>query len=256
MKLTRPICYLDIESTGTDPVEDQIIEMAIAMKAPDGKKRRWVQGFKPTVPIKPGATEKHGRTDADVANNPPFSQFAQQVVDVLAGKDLCGYNLWRLDLPMLDEELRRCGLKLDLEGVEVIDCFGIFAKKEARTLSDAVRKYTGKDHDGAHGAWADAVVLDAVLAGQLEAYPDLADLSIEKLAEYSRVGDVVYADLAGKLYYDADGDMCFSFGKSKGRKVADDVDYARWMLSRNFPGSTRDALAKELRRLEEDGIDT
>ena len=249
MNLTRPICYIDIESTGTDPVEDQIIEMAIAMKAPDGRKRRWVQGFKPTVPIKPGATAKHGKTDADVAGCPPFSEFAQQIVEALAGKDICGYNPWRLDLPMLDEELRRCGLKLDLDGVEVIDCFGIFSKKEPRTLADAVKKYTGKEHVDAHGAWPDAVVLDGVLAGQLEMYPDLAEMSLEKLAEYSRIGDVVYADLAGKLYYDADGDMCFAFGKSKDKKVSDDAGYARWMLGRDFPGSTRDALAEELERL-------
>ena len=150
---------------------------------------------------------------------------------------------------MLDEELRRCGLKLDLSDVEVIDCFGIFSKKEPRTLTDAVKKYTGQEHAGAHGAWADAVVLDSVLAGQLAMYPDLAALNLEKLAEYSRIGDVVYADLAGKLYYDADGDMCFAFGKAKDRKVRDDPGYARWMMSRDFPGSTRDALAEELERL-------
>jgi hypothetical protein len=64
-----------------------------------------------------------------------------------------GYNV-RFDLSMVDEELRRCGLKLDLTGVNVIDALGIYQKKDPRNLSAAVMKYCGRSHDDAHGAAA------------------------------------------------------------------------------------------------------
>ena len=57
-------------------------------------------------------------------------------------------------------------------------------------------------------------------------------------------------DLAGKLYRDSDGDVCFEFGKHRGEKVRGNGSYVDWMLTKgNFPGSTREALEAELARV-------
>lgn len=249
MNLEKPIAFIDIESTGADPVKDRIIEFGAVVLMPDGTRREWAQRFNPGIPISPEAAEVHGITDADVADCPPFSEHAVRIVLAIRNKDLGGYNLRRFDLPILDEELRRSGHRLELDGVRVIDCFGIFSKKEPRKLEDAVRRYCGREHEGAHGALADAGATLDVLLGQLEAHSDLAQMKADELATFSQISEQRSADVAGKLYIDSDGDACYAFGKHKDRKVKDEPGYAEWMLTKDFPGSTREALEMELEKI-------
>jgi DNA polymerase-3 subunit epsilon len=251
MKLDRPIAFLDLESTGIDPATARIVDFAVVVLAVDGSRSEWHQRFNPGMPIPPDATAVHGIADADVVNCPPFVKSAKGIQTDLRGKDLAGYNLRGFDLPLLDEELRRCGLKLDLDDTRVIDCCGIFRKKEPRKLEDAVRRYApffAGHHP--HDASSDVLATVEVFQGQLAAHPDLAAMTISDLAEYSRMSDRKEADLAGKLYIDADGDLCFGFGLHVNQKVKLHGDYADWMLRKDFPGSTLDCLRAELRRLE------
>ena len=149
--LTRPLASIDVETTGTDSETDRIIDFAVTVLHPDGSRTRWECRFDPEMPIPPEATEVHGIKDSDVVGCPKFAVHAKRILAGLAGKDLIGYSLWRLDLPILDAEARRCGLKLDIANVRVIDCFAIFSKREPRALEDAVRKYCGREHEGKHG---------------------------------------------------------------------------------------------------------
>lgn len=242
MKLERSICFLDTETTGLNPITDRIIEFAAVVLNPDGTRSEWVQRFNPGIPILSEATEIHHITDADVADCPPFSAHARQINLALQGKDLGGYNLRRFDLQILDTEMRRCGMKLNMDGVHVIDCYGIFAKRESRKLEDAVRRYCGREHVDAHGSLADAGATADVFWGQLQAYPDLAAMDLSTLAEFSQADEVKYADLAGKLYYDGDGHICYAFGQHKDCKVKDQIGFAKWCLSKDFHGSTKDVL--------------
>ena len=244
------IVFIDCETTGVDAQADRIIELGMVCVV-DGERKRWCKRFNPGMPIPPTATEVHGIADADVANEKPFSVYAHIVHRALAGKHLAGYNLWRLDLPVIDTHLRESGLKLDLTGVLVIDAAAIFFKREPRTLADAVRKYCGREHDGKHGAAADAEATMDVLAGELLVYEDLAAMSLQDLAEYARLAERRPADLAGKLTYDAENRLCYAFGKFKGVPVLDEPSYAEWMLRCDrppFPGSTCELLEYELHK--------
>lgn len=279
MILTRPLASIDIETTGTDPVMDRIISFGVVVLHPDGKRNSFQQMFNPGISISPSAMAVHGITDAMVVDKPPFRDFAAKICKGLEGKDLLGYNLRSLDLPMLDEELRRCGMVLDLGGgkcpagchegtagdgrrcykcdgygsipaVNIIDAFGIFAKKEPRDLTAAVKKFCNRDHAGAHGALADAAATVDVLLGQLCMY-DMDAMPIDELATFSKRDELDFVDLSGKLYRDADGDVCFNFGaKTRGKKVRQEIGFAHWVMGKDFPGSTKDALRAEMERLE------
>ncbi len=252
MKLHRPLAVIDIEGTSLDVSESRIVEFACAVLKPDGSRMNWVQRFKPDIPIPAEATAVHGITDADVAGCPPFKDYAAKILKGLEGKDIGGYNLRGYDLPVLDEEARRAGLRLSIEGVNVIDAFGIFSNKEKRDLSSAVQKYCGRSHEGAHGAGPDAQATADVIEAQLSFYPDLAEMSLADLAKFSMRGDFEAADLAGKLHFDAEGKICYSFGKNKGSRVEDEPGFGLWMLRQRtppFPGSTVEVLTAELRRI-------
>ncbi len=255
MKLHRPLAVIDLESTGLDPVESRILELGVVVLSPDGSVNSWAQRFNPECPIPSESSAIHGITDADVLDCPVFEVWAPRIWKAIQGKDIAGYNLWSLDLPLLDESLRRFGLKLNLDGVHIIDACGIFMNKEGRKLTDAVKKYCGRDHEDAHGAMADAAATLEVIHGQLQAYPDLGEMDLPTLAAFSRRNSEdgrQPVDLAGKLYRDADGDVRYAFGKARDQKVRENPGFGDWMLRQNnpgFPGSTVDALCVEFERL-------
>lgn len=51
-------------------------------------------------------------------------------------------------------------------------------------------------------------------------------------------------DLAGKFTRNDAGEIVWSFGKHKGTKVTDQVEYARWVYKAEFPRNTKNILAK------------
>lgn len=245
-KFPRDLVVLDTETTGVDPVKDRIVELGVTVHGTDGSRKYWEKRFNPGVPIPAEASAIHGISNEDVAECCGFSVWAPKILASLQGRDIAGYNLRRLDLPLLDEEFRRCGLKWDWRKSNIIDAAGIFFAKEQRNLAAAVQKYCGRSHEDAHGALPDAEATLDVLLAQLELYPDLASLDVPAVAQFSRMGDKDWADLACKLYRDTDGDLRYGFGKSKDAKVRVDPGFGYWMLGKDFAGDTKDILRAEL----------
>ncbi len=250
MNLTRPLLFLDLEATHIDVMESRIVEIGVSILHPDGtiNPNGWSKRFNPGIPIPSEATEIHGISDADVADCPPFLSIAPSLAARIAGKDLAGFNLRRYDLPVLDEELRRCGFKLDLTGVHVIDAYGLYCKTDRRDLTSYIEKYAGRAHDGAHGAAADASGTLEGLMGQLTVHDALHAMSLPELAAHSLLTDHAPADIAGKLYRDAEGVLRFNFGTHIDAPVLEWSGYVDWMDKNGFPGSTMDLIDEEFAR--------
>ena len=68
LKLTRPICFFDLETTGIDVGKDRIVEISIFKVFPNGNKESKTWLVNPTIPIPPQTTAVHGITDEKVAN--------------------------------------------------------------------------------------------------------------------------------------------------------------------------------------------
>ena len=251
LRLERPLACFDIEATGTDPGRARILSLAIAKVHPDGRTEQFDEMFNPGIPIPPESIKVHGITDADVEDRPRFNHRASAILAIVSGCDLLGYNLRQFDIPLLWEELYRSGgYQWDLSGARVIDPAAIFKKKCPRTLSDAVREYCGREHEGAHGSLDDALATIEVMIGQLARYEDLHSMSVAELAEYSMLETRPRADLAGKLTIDPDGDLVYNFGQSRGEKVRDNIGFAYWMLKKEFPAHTLMVVRNEIARLK------
>ena len=95
IRLERPLVILDLETTGTDPQKDRIVEISLLKIALDGTQEHWTSRVNPGIPIPKEATAVHGVTDADVADEPSFEQLADSVLAWIEGCDLCGFNLKR-----------------------------------------------------------------------------------------------------------------------------------------------------------------
>lgn len=254
MQLARSLVVCDLETTDAEASTCAIFEYGAVLMRPDGSRQSYSMRFKPWKPITPEAEEVTKVTNAMVENCPPFKDYVEKIWKSLQNKDLAGFNINRFDIVCLDQELRRASgdrLRLNPAEFKVIDAYGIFAKKHPRDLTAAVSHYLGKDHEGAHGAVADAEATAEIILAQYAQYPDLREMSFSEMADYSRMSEFPPVDLAGKLYRDADGYACFNFGKNQGQRVCDQPGYCRWMSEHDFPGSTMMAIEEELDRCDD-----
>ena len=109
------IAGLDLESTGTDPANDRIVEVAVVvMELETGLTRmRFERRVNPGMHIPAGALEVHGISDADVLGAPPFRHIAGGMVALLTRVDLIvAHNGESFDGPLLAHEIARSGVTL------------------------------------------------------------------------------------------------------------------------------------------------
>ena len=251
LKLSKPICFFDLETTGIDIGKDRIVEISIFKVFPNGNKESKTWLVNPTIPIPPQTTAVHGITDEKVANEPTFNELASAVYNMIKDSDLAGFNSDRFDIPLLAEEMLRAGVDFDMKNRVSVDVQTIFHKKEERTLSAALKFYCGQDLENAHSAEADTMATYEILKAQLERYPDLEN-DMKLLSEFSTRKK--NADFAGMISFDKEGNEVFSFGKHKGVKVdtvlENEPGYFSWIQNADFPLYTKKVLtAIKLRKL-------
>lgn len=251
LKLNKPICFFDLETTGIDVAKDRIVEISIFKVFPNGNKESKTWLVNPTIPIPPQSTAIHGISNEKVANEPTFATLASQVYNMIKDSDLAGYNSDRFDIPLLAEEMLRAGVDFDMKNRVSVDVQTIFHKKEERTLSAALRFYCSKNIENAHSAEADTMATYEILLAQLERYSDLEN-DIKSLSEFTTRKKI--ADFAGMIAFDEDGDEIFAFGKHKGVKVdkvlESEPGYFSWIQNADFPLYTKKVLtAIKLRKL-------
>ena len=249
LRLERPLAFLDLETTGTEPATDRIVEISVLLVGPEGPGEARTRRLNPERPIPPEATAVHGIRDEDVRAEPAFRQIARGLLEFLGEADLAGFNILRFDVPLLDREFRDCGLDLGLSRRRVLDAMTIFHRKEPRDLSAAVRFYLGREHAGAHGAAADVNAAAEVLDAQLDRYRDLPR-SVEELEQWCRPVPADAADRGGKFVWRS-GDLVFTFGMHRGRTLRDvaqrERDYLEWILKSDFPSDARELVEGALR---------
>jgi len=245
LKLNRPICFFDLETTGTNVAKDRIVEISILKIFPNGNKESKTWLVNPEMLIPAEASSIHGISNEKVANEPTFKELSKEVYTMIRDSDLGGFNSDRFDIPLLAEEMLRAEVDFDMKNTVSIDVQTIFHKMEKRTLGAAYKFYCDKDLEDAHSAEADTMATYEVLLSQLDRYPDLEN-NVKKLAEFSSHKRTV--DFAGFIIWDDDDEEMFSFGKHKGKKVHDVLEkepgYFSWILNADFPLYTKKVLTQ------------
>ncbi len=244
LQITKPLAFIDLETTGTNLGTDRIVEIAIVKLLPDGTKSVKRKLINPQMPIPKAASDVHGITDEMVKDAPAFADVARELKQMLDGCDLAGYNSNRFDIPLLMEEFLRADVDFDMKGRKLVDVQNIFHKMEQRTLSAAYKFYCNKSLDDAHSAEADASATYEVLLAQVEKYPELGH-TIESVLKF--IGEDVIVDFARRFVMD-NGVEVFNFGKFKGRPVAEvlktEPQYYDWMMRGDFPQHTKQKLTE------------
>lgn len=180
-----PLAVIDLETTGLDAAENEIVEMAIVGLTPEGQ-----IDFEFETLVCPlgsvGVTESvHGLSDADLKDAPTFAELAGQVGELLDGRVLCGHNLYFFDLPFLRHSYKRAGGWFPFSAAT--DTMRVGASPF--TALSAVCSQWGVDYpDDAHSALADARVVADLFALWINT---ARDQGVENWAHFKVRGELI-----------------------------------------------------------------
>ena len=256
LKLTRPIAFIDLETTGIIVAADRIIEISIVKILPEGNKEILTERINPTIPISPQAMAVHGITDEELKDKPTFRERANVFATFIGNADLAGYNAIKFDIPLLVEEFLRAEIDFDLKGRRQVDVQNIFHKMEQRTLSAAYKFYCNKELINAHSAEADTIATYEILEAQLDMYENTSykdkkgNVSTPVKNDIQLLSDFSYymknADLIGQIVFNDKDEEVFNFGKYKGKSVEktfrEEPQYYDWMMKSQFALSTKKVI--------------
>ena len=145
---------LDVETTGLDPIENRIVEIALATVENGTIVESWTTRFNPEGPV--GKTEIHGITDNDVKNAPLFREKSQEILDRIQNIAVVAHNS-RFDLAFLRAEFDRMGQKMPwVAGICTLTISNYYQPHiSRRRLSDCCEDI-GISIENAHSAMGDA----------------------------------------------------------------------------------------------------
>ena len=245
VKLSRPICFFDLETTGAKVGKDRIVEIAILRVDTNNQESQKVWRINPEMEISPQAFKVHGISNKMIEKEPNFAHYSNEIYQFIKGCDLAGFNAIKFDIPILVEELIRADIDFDFSQIRMIDSQVIYHKKEPRNLSAALKFYCNKNLENAHSALDDTIATFEVFKAQLDKYDDL-EPNMDFLSEYTKRNNNL--DFAGKIRIDADNDAIFAFGKYTGQKVVEvfksDKGYYSWIMKVDFPEYTKKIFTK------------
>ena len=258
MKLSKPLAFFDLETTGLDITQDRIVEIAIVKMNPDGSKEEYTKRINPEMPIPKESSDIHGITSETIKDAPTFKMVAEEVANFIGDADLAGYNSNKFDIPVLAEEFLRVNHPFEMSARKFVDVQNIFHKMEQRTLAAAYQFYCKEELVNAHAALADVEATKSVFLAQLEKYDSL-EPNIDFLSTFSRQGDFELLDFAGRIATNKEGEAIYNFGKHKGKTVKQVADeepgYYGWLVSSNFPLYTKKVLKAEMDKIKAERLE-
>ena len=160
----KNIVVFDIETTGLDPENDQIIELG-AVKIENGNVVEKFSTFvKPTKKIPYEVVELTGISEDMVADAPPIELVIKEFYEFTRGCTLSGHNVINFDIKFIRREGENLNLVFDNPIIDTMkEAQSSRLLKINRFNLSAVVKALGLTLEGAHRAWNDAFATAQVL---------------------------------------------------------------------------------------------
>ena len=103
--MNTSICILDIETTGFEPGDAEIVELFILKVNNEDIIDEFYSLFRPTIEIT--NSHIHGITDEKVKNSPSFFEKTDEIINFIQGSTLLGHNIDNFDLKFLNYFLKQ-----------------------------------------------------------------------------------------------------------------------------------------------------
>ena len=243
------VCW-DVETTGLNPKEDFMIQLAVSKFSKETmeivESKKWYVKPAHNYTISPQAQAVHGLTKEFIeANGVYFKELAPEFFKMIEDADLLTYNGNTFDIKFLNEECKRWGLPLPIIGKNFYDAFAMECRFHPRNLSAVYKTYTGKDLEGAHDALADVHATIDVFKYQLQTQGVTFD-EIDTWQENNLLtpdGSIRNAAAAGEELR-----IVFAVGKYKDSEFMEiskkDPNYIKWYMENIASDYTKEVLRK------------
>ncbi|WP_454727321.1 MULTISPECIES: exonuclease domain-containing protein [Cupriavidus] len=249
--LSRPIVFVDLETTGADATRDRITEIGVVEVGPEGIVE-WDTLVAPGVGIPPFIQQLTGITDTMVQGQPRFEDLAEDLAERLQGKLFVAHNA-RFDYGFLKNEFRRAGITFRADVLCTLRLSRSLFPSVTRHGLDALIARFGLEPKGRHRALADAELLWQFWQKIHGLYSvELVESAVRSLVkraslpsglEETALDDV--PDTPGVYLFYGDQDLPLYIGKSI---------HLRQRIGAHFSGDHRAALemrlARAVRRVE------
>ncbi len=223
------VCF-DCETTGLDPEQDQIIEIA-AVKFTFSKELEEKETLiDPGIPIPDHTIEIHHITNEMVFGKPKIETILDEFLALIGNHTLVGHAI-PFDIAMVNAAAKKHGVKTNLEKHQFIDTLRLarlYGESPTNSL-DTLRKHFNVEHLGAHRAMNDVRVNIAVF---------------KHLAEKFKTTEEMLNRLKKPIAL-----RTMPLGKHKGRLFRDiPVEYLRWASHQDFDNDLLFSLRSELKK--------
>lgn len=235
LKQTLFACF-DCESTGLNPEEDRMIEIAFAIfKLADPQKpiKTFETLVNPKTPIPQESQLVHNIRDEMVADAPTIDEVLPTFLKELRDLPLIGHGL-SFDINLVCAEARRHHIPCDLREAPVIDTLRLarfYGQSPVNSLQ-ALRAHFNIPEETAHRAMGDVIVNIKVF---------------EQLCRPFKTFEQMVAELKKPIELKK-----MPLGKHKGRDFREiPIEYLRWGLNKDFDIDLKFSIKQELRRRQQ-----
>ncbi len=178
-------CSLDIETTGFDPLKEEILEVGFVMfEAVRGKleiTEEWTQVFKPSKPVSAQIFGLTGISQEELDKAPQFGEFKEFLQEKIGACCIVGHNVI-FDIKFLESQ----GIKFSGPVVDTLELVQwLLPTHHSYNLENLMHTF-GIKHPNAHRALADSKAALEVLEKLLQKYagfPEDLKEEIQKLIE-------------------------------------------------------------------------
>ena len=167
--MTNSYIALDLETTGLEPKQEKITEIA-ALKVVDGViSKRYVTFVNPGRSLGAHITQLTGITDKMLADAPPIEELIEDVVRFCGDLPLLGHNI-RFDYSFSKHAAVNRGLEFERHGIDTLTLCRAFMTGDTRKNLSCACAYFHVPQSTAHRAQADAHFTGQIIHDGCHAY--------------------------------------------------------------------------------------
>ncbi len=155
----KPFVIIDVETTGSDPLRDRIIEIALIRTDGGGEFSSMVN---PSRTLPQFISALTGIADHDLRDAPSFDEIAPEVADLLEGAVFVAHNA-RFDYAFVRNEFKRLGISFSAPTLCTVRLSRKLYPKYRKHGLDSIIERNGLSVDQRHRALDDAKVVEAFL---------------------------------------------------------------------------------------------
>jgi len=230
----RFIC-LDCESTGLEPTEDRIVEIAVAKFSLSEIFEQYESLIDPGCPIPQTSQEIHKISQEMIEGKPKIKEVLPQLLQMIKGHIIIGHGIG-FDLALIAAEAKRnqipCTI-LEAPFIDTLRLARLYGESPINSL-DKLRQHFNIEPQGVHRAMSDVLVNIEVFKYLAKPYK-----TVEELLK------VLQKPIKMRM---------MPLGKHKGRRFEEvPIEYLRWAEKKDFDQDLLHSIRTELRNRKKGG---